>query len=64
MQEQKCKSLVLPVLLIFVIFLFGGCPMKTKPGNQGSEGSVDQEVLEDQTQFLQEARDSMEAVKP
>ena len=64
MHGQKCKSLVLLVLLIFVVFLFGGCPTKTKPGNQGSGGSVDQEVLEDQTQILQEARDSMEAVKP
>ena len=64
MHGQKCKFLVIPVLLILVIFLFGGCPTKTKPGNQGNRGSVDQEVLEDQTQLLQEARDSMEAVKP
>ena len=64
MHGQKCKSLVLLVFLIFVIFMFGGCPTKTKSGNQGSRDSVDQEVLEDQTQLLQEARDSMEAVKP
>ena len=64
MHGQKCKFLVIPLLLIFIVLLFGGCPTKTKPGNQGSGGSVDQEVLEDQTQLLQEARDSMEAVKP
>ena len=64
MHGKIYKSLILPVLLIFVVFLFGGCPGKTKPGKQGSGGSVDQEVLEDQTQLLQEARDSMEAVKP
>ena len=64
MHGQKSKFLVITVLLIFVVFLFGGCPTKTKPGNQGSGGSIDQEVLEDQTQLLQEARDSMEVVKP
>jgi hypothetical protein len=64
MHGQKSNFLVILVLLIFFVFLFGGCPTKTKPGNQGSGGSVDQEVLEDQTQLLQEARDSMEAVKP
>ena len=64
MHGQKWKFLVIPVLLFFVVFLFGGCPMKTKLGNQGSGGSLDQEVLEDQTKLLQEARDSMEAVKP
>ena len=64
MHGQKWKFLVIPVLLIFVVFLFGGCPTKTKTGIQGSRGSVDLEVLEDQNQLLQEARDSMEAVKP
>ena len=64
MHGQKWQFLVIPVLLIFVVFLFGGCPTKTKPGNQGNGGSVDQELLEDQTQLRQEARDSMEAVKP
>ena len=67
MISTKLESVILSFLLSVMVFLFLGCPITTEPGikkDQETGWSVDEEVLEEQKELLEEARDSMEAVRP